>query len=146
MCEHNFERQTQICWCYTTVFKSINSWRHQNAQIPASVFFWKNASCYQLKKPISKPFTNILEIPPFPWNAATHKSDFYWGFFSLPWNADNPINAITSLPEKAGNWGCDSNNSPTGLWMKRLLDQEMTPDRAGLWNNNRNLNWHFSRE
>lgn len=41
------------------------------------------------------------------------------GFFSLSWNADNPINAISSVPEK---WGCDCYNSPTGLWMKCLLD------------------------
>lgn len=108
-------------------------------QIPASAVFWKNASCYQLKKLISKPFKNILEIPPFPWNADINKSDVLGAFFSLPWNADNPINALTSVPEKAGNRGCDSNNSLTGLWMKRLLDQEITPDRAGLWNNNTDI-------
>lgn len=119
----------------------MNSWQHYNAQIPASAFFWKNTSCYELKNPISKPLTNILEIPLSPWHATTHRSDFNWGFFSLPWNADNPINAISSVPEKSENWGCDCNNSPTGLWMKCLLDEEITLNRAGFRNNNRATMW-----
>lgn len=80
ICQHNTERrlQTAIWNYYTTVFTVFF------AQIPVSVVSWKNASCYQLKKLISKPLKNILEIPLFPWNAATHKSDFLGAFFSLP--------------------------------------------------------------
>lgn len=58
---------------------------------------------------ISKPFTNILEIPLFPWNAA--QLWFLLRILFTPLNADEPISAESSVPEEAGNWGRDSNDS-----------------------------------
>lgn len=111
-CRHCCGDVIQLFW---------NSWQPWNAQIPA--FYWKDASCHQLKELISKPFTNILEIPLFPWNAAQLWFLLRILFTPLLLMSQSVLNHLCQKRLETG--GCDSNN------------MTLNETSAGLWNNNR---------
>lgn len=122
-CRHCCGDVIQLFW---------NSWQPWNAQIPA--FYWKDASCHQLKELISKPFTNILEIPLFPWNAAQLWFLLRILFTPLLLTSQSVLNHLCQKRLETGGvtW-------TTWLWMKRLLDCEITTElnlhllRTALW-------------
>lgn len=100
----------------------------KNVQIPALVFMWK-LQAVTIWKALIKFASKHPRIPLFPWNIFIHKSDFHWGFFSLP---HNPISVTTCARKRIETGGV------TRISLKCQLVQEMTPNKDRLWNNSIN--------